>query len=452
MKRTRAATRIQQGNKIEKDENGEDTITKTRTPTVSERPKLNLKSLRNQNTKNICDTTMDQVVASSKRSKVSQREPKMETHVEKEKEEEELKPNAKPGKGKRRAVVDLQMMKAELSQLEDPPVTPWEKELSSGRLQYEFFDTPCEELAQRLLGKVLVRYLENGTVLKGRIVETEGYLGAIDKASMTYQNKVTPRNLPMYMPPGTIYVYMTYGMYHCFNISSQEGNAHVLIKAVEPLVGLEYMELLRNMRRKDNGREKQIATHATRLKQHELCNNPFKICDAFAIDQDAFDRKLAYACNNLWLESQPFKYRRIDPYIRVASKDLHLTVNKILGVGCAVLLRAVEPLEGLEGMADQRKMKRKTRTDLKPHELCNGPSKLCMAYQLNREHNRYSVCTWKGMWIEDDGALEDIKIVKAARIGIDSYGPEWASKPLRFYVYGNTSVSKRDKKAEMEIL
>ena len=70
-------------------------------------------------------------------------------------------------------------------------------------------------------GKILVRCLENGTILKGRIVETEGYLGVIDKASHTYQNKVTPRNIPMYMPPGTIYVYMTYGMYHCFNISSQ---------------------------------------------------------------------------------------------------------------------------------------------------------------------------------------------------------------------------------------
>lgn len=65
---------------------------------------------------------------------------------------EELKPNASPSKGKLRAVVDLQMMKAELRQLEDPPVTPWEKELSSGRLPYEFFDIPCEELAQRLLG------------------------------------------------------------------------------------------------------------------------------------------------------------------------------------------------------------------------------------------------------------------------------------------------------------
>lgn len=71
-------------------------------------------------------------------------------------------------------------------------------------------------------------------------------------------------------------------------------------------MGLEYMELLRNMRRKDNGTEKQIAKHVTHLKQYELCNNPFKICDAFAIDQDIFDRKLAYACNNLWLENQSF--------------------------------------------------------------------------------------------------------------------------------------------------
>lgn len=63
-----------------------------------------------------------------------------------------MKPNTNPGKGKLRAVVDLRMMKEELSQLEDPPITPWEKELSSNRLQYEFFDIPCEKLAQQLLG------------------------------------------------------------------------------------------------------------------------------------------------------------------------------------------------------------------------------------------------------------------------------------------------------------
>jgi DNA-3-methyladenine glycosylase len=44
------------------------------------------------------------------------------------------------------------MMKEELSQLEDPPITPWEKELSSNRLRHEFFNIPCEELAQKLLG------------------------------------------------------------------------------------------------------------------------------------------------------------------------------------------------------------------------------------------------------------------------------------------------------------
>lgn len=77
----------------------------------------------------------------------------------------------------------------------------------------------------------------------------------------------------------------------------------MLIKAVEPLVGLEYMELLRNTQRKNDGREKQIARH---LKQYELCNSPSKLCDAFAIDQDAFDQKLAYACDNLWLECQSF--------------------------------------------------------------------------------------------------------------------------------------------------
>ncbi|XP_012531197.1 DNA-3-methyladenine glycosylase isoform X2 [Monomorium pharaonis] len=201
MKRTRTGAR---NNKNEND-NAEDTKIQS-TLVASEKTKLNLKSLRStENAYYMADT---QTTAFSKRSRSSQKE--TGTHIEKTEKE-----------FKRKKVVDLQMMKAELSQLEDPPITLWDKKLSSSRLQYKFFDIPCEELAQHLLGKVLVRYLENGTILKGRIVETEGYLGAIDKASHSYQYKITPRNLPMYMPPGTIYIYMTYGMYHCFNISSQ---------------------------------------------------------------------------------------------------------------------------------------------------------------------------------------------------------------------------------------
>lgn len=206
-----------------------------------------------------------------------------------------------------RAVVDLEMMKDELKQLEDPPVTPWEKEICSSRLPFEFYDTPCEDLAQNLLGKVLVRRLENGTILKGRIVETEGYLGKIDKASHTYQNKVTPRNIPMYMSPGTIYVYMTYGMYYCFNISSKESNTYVLIKAVEPLIGLEYMELLQNMRVKENKKEKEITKDVKKFKTTDLCNNSFKICTSFVIEEDEFNKKLIYNCNYLWIESDPYE-------------------------------------------------------------------------------------------------------------------------------------------------
>ncbi|XP_050489997.1 putative 3-methyladenine DNA glycosylase isoform X1 [Bombus huntii] len=220
--------------------------------------------------------------------------------------DEELQPNIPPPKSKPRAVVDLKMMKEELKQLEDPPLTAWEKEICSNRLPYSFFNCPCEELAQNLLGKILVRCLENGTILKGRIVETEGYLGVIDKASHTYQNKVTPRNIPMYMPPGTIYIYMTYGMYHCFNISSQESGAHVLIKAVEPMLGLDYMELLRNMQTKENKKEKEIVKNVQNFKKYELCNNPTKICTAFVIDEDIFNQKKIYECSDLWIEYDPY--------------------------------------------------------------------------------------------------------------------------------------------------
>ena len=83
------------------------------------------------------------------------------------------------------------------------------------------FSTNTLECFSLFSGKILARKLDDGVILKGRIVETESYLGIEDKASHTYQGKVTARNIPMYMPPGTTYVYFTYGMYHCFNISSQ---------------------------------------------------------------------------------------------------------------------------------------------------------------------------------------------------------------------------------------
>ncbi|XP_032452041.1 DNA-3-methyladenine glycosylase isoform X6 [Nasonia vitripennis] len=207
-----------------------------------------------------------------------------------------------PTSKKPRAVVDLKLMKEELKQLEDPPMTPWEKKISSNRLPYSFYDVPCKTLAKSILGKVLVRKLENGTILKGRIVETESYLGIEDGASHTFKGKVTPRNTPMYMKPGTIYVYFTYGMYHCFNISSQESGKFVLIKNIEPLVGLDYMELLRNTQKSVNREGNEMTRNIKKFKSHELCNGPSEICKTFVIEKDEFDGKNICNNNYLWIE------------------------------------------------------------------------------------------------------------------------------------------------------
>ena len=105
------------------------------------------------------------------------------------------------------------------------------------KLERTFYDRPTVVLAKQLLGKLLYRVLDNGEVLCGRIVETEGYLGEVDKACHAFGGKRTARSEPMYMAPGTAYVYIIYGMYHCLNISSQEPGACVLIRALEPLQG-----------------------------------------------------------------------------------------------------------------------------------------------------------------------------------------------------------------------
>jgi len=89
------------------------------------------------------------------------------------------------------------------------------------RLKDSFYDVPCEELAKRLLGKILVRRINDGTVLKGRVVETECYPGGEDKASCSYNGRITETIKAVYMKPGTAFVYVTYGMYHCINISSR---------------------------------------------------------------------------------------------------------------------------------------------------------------------------------------------------------------------------------------
>jgi DNA-3-methyladenine glycosylase len=100
------------------------------------------------------------------------------------------------------------------------------------RLDAAFYQQTCETLAKQLLGKILCRQVAGGRVLRGRIVETESYLGVADGASHSYGGRRTARNAAMFMAPGTIYVYPIYGMYECVNLSSLEEGSAVLIRAI----------------------------------------------------------------------------------------------------------------------------------------------------------------------------------------------------------------------------
>lgn len=102
-----------------------------------------------------------------------------------------------------------------------------------------FFGRDTETVAKDLLGKLIVRQPRNGSMQVARIVEVEAYLGLRDLASHARRGP-TPRAAIMFGPPGYLYVYLIYGMYHCMNfVTEPEGDAGaVLIRAAEPVLGL----------------------------------------------------------------------------------------------------------------------------------------------------------------------------------------------------------------------
>ncbi|RLJ32617.1 DNA-3-methyladenine glycosylase [Chryseobacterium sp. 7] len=111
-----------------------------------------------------------------------------------------------------------------------------------------YFSQDVLFLAQDLLGKVLFTEI-NGEITAGIIVETEAYFGVKDKASHAYGGRRTDRTETLYSQGGISYVYLCYGIHHLFNVvtSLQDDPHAVLVRAVEPLIGKEIMELRRNM-------------------------------------------------------------------------------------------------------------------------------------------------------------------------------------------------------------
>lgn len=98
------------------------------------------------------------------------------------------------------------------------------------------------KIARELLGKIIVTNF-NGKITSGKIVETEAYVGIIDKASHSFAGRRTSRNEHMYSAPGTAYVYICYGMHQMMNIVTNEKEIPdaILIRAIEPLEGIEIM-------------------------------------------------------------------------------------------------------------------------------------------------------------------------------------------------------------------
>lgn len=204
------------------------------------------------------------------------------------------------------------------------------------RLGRDFFARDTLIVAKELLGKVIVREID-GVRLSGKIVETEGYIGAIDKASHAYGGKKTPRVEPLYGEPGISYVFSIYGMYECFNVISKEK-----------------------------------------------------------------------------------------------------------GSPEGILIRAVEPIDGLEKIAQNRFRKSyDTLTAKEIKNLTNGPSKLCIALDINKKvHNFMDLVISKELYIEDGDMINSSDIVETTRVGID-YAEEAVDFPWRFYVKNNIYVSKK---------
>ena len=130
----------------------------------------------------------------------------------------------------------------------------------------DFLQKPAFEVAPLLLGCILEREI-NGKVMQVRIVETEAY-DETDAASHSYKGK-TPRTDIMFGEPGYLYVYFTYGMHYCCNVvTGKKGEgAAVLIRAVEPIEGEQYMQELRE------------------VDGVQLSNGPAKLCKALGIDK-----------------------------------------------------------------------------------------------------------------------------------------------------------------------
>jgi DNA-3-methyladenine glycosylase len=164
------------------------------------------------------------------------------------------------------------------------------------RLKRNFFKRNTILVSRDLLGKILV-HNDGGVIYKGRIVETEAYINTKDQGAHFHKG-LTDRTRIIDEVGGHIYIYNIYGMYQLFNIVAEKKGVHgaVLIRAVEPVEGIEEMYQNRYKRPYENPKKREIIN---------LTNGPAKFVMAFGITKDKFYGVDIANDSRIWIEDGP---------------------------------------------------------------------------------------------------------------------------------------------------
>ena len=165
-------------------------------------------------------------------------------------------------------------------------------------LTQDFFSRSTVSVAQELLGKHLVRVLPDGSRITVAITETEAYVGPMDKACHAYGYKLTPRTKTMFSAPGTAYIYLIYGMYHCLNLVTEpEGvPCAVLIRGAHPVENADIIA-------KNRFGCKYEDMNAYQRKN--LLNGPGKLCKALALTRAQDGESVLSPHGSLYLLDAP---------------------------------------------------------------------------------------------------------------------------------------------------
>jgi len=144
------------------------------------------------------------------------------------------------------------------------------------KIKRGFYQRSALEVARDLLGLLLVHETDDG-ITKGKIVEVEAYMGTMDTAAHSYKNTRSSRTEVQYGEGGYAYVYLIYGMHYCMNIVTdiKDKPEVVLLRALEPIEGIELMKKRRNTD-----------------KLYNLCSGPGKLCSAMEINKSIYGMDL----------------------------------------------------------------------------------------------------------------------------------------------------------------